>query len=101
MGIWHSPPWNYADWPSQPSALWIAAAANLGKTTQSLLEGPPLPYYPGTEIIAASYYGHLDIIQLLVENRADANAQSEQYVSAFYVALAKDHQKIAELLLSN
>jgi hypothetical protein len=29
---WDSPPWNYFDWPSQPSALWIAAAANLVET---------------------------------------------------------------------
>ncbi|KAJ7445350.1 hypothetical protein B0H11DRAFT_431348 [Mycena galericulata] len=101
MWIWHSPPWNYSDWPSQPSALWIAAAANLGETAKFLLEGPLVDYYSGTEIIAASYYGHLDIVQLLVENGADANVQSEQYVSAFYVALVKHHQKIAELLLSN
>ncbi|KAJ7018196.1 hypothetical protein C8F04DRAFT_397634, partial [Mycena alexandri] len=26
---WNSLPWNYADWPAQASALWIAVAANL------------------------------------------------------------------------
>ncbi|KAJ7040492.1 hypothetical protein C8F04DRAFT_237798 [Mycena alexandri] len=101
MWVWHSPPWNYADWPSQPSALWIAAAANLGETTKFLLEQPLLRGYQGTEIIVASYYGHFHIVQLLVENEAHGNAQSEQYVSAFYVALVKQHKEIAKLLLSN
>ncbi|KAJ7016823.1 hypothetical protein C8F04DRAFT_1406555 [Mycena alexandri] len=101
MWVWHSPPWNYADWPSQPSALWIAAAANLGNTTKFLLEGLLLPGYRGTEIIVASYYGHFDIVQLLVESEGHANAQSEQYVCAFYVALVKQHKEVAELLLSN
>ncbi|KAJ7021504.1 hypothetical protein C8F04DRAFT_266660 [Mycena alexandri] len=101
MWVWHSPPWNYADWPSQPSALWVAAAANLGETIKFLLEGALLPGYLGTEIIVASYYGHFDIVQLLVENEAHANTQREQYVCAFYVALVKQHEEIAKLLLSN
>jgi hypothetical protein len=29
---WGTQPWNYSDWPKQPSALWVAAAANLVKT---------------------------------------------------------------------
>jgi hypothetical protein len=101
MWIWHSPPWNFPDWPSQPSRFWIAAAANLGKTAKFLLEGPLLPYFPGTEIIAASYYDHIDIIQLLGERGTDSNAQIEPYASACCVALVKHHQKVAELLLSN
>jgi hypothetical protein len=45
MWKWDYPPWNYSDWPSQSSALWIAAAANLMKTAKFLLEGPPLPQH--------------------------------------------------------
>ncbi|KAJ7511611.1 hypothetical protein B0H11DRAFT_1699814, partial [Mycena galericulata] len=71
---WNSPPWNYSYWPSQPTALWIAAAANLVETTKFLLEDAVLPQHSGNpEIVVASYYGHRDIVCMLLEKGVDVN----------------------------
>jgi hypothetical protein len=100
---WNSPPWNYPDWPSQPSALWIAAAANLVETVQFLLEGPTsLQQLENPEIIVASYNGHLQMVELLVEKGADMDATGGSYGSALQAAAFKGHAenlKVVTLLL--
>jgi ankyrin repeat protein len=93
--IWNSPPWNYPDWPSQPSALWIAAAANLVETAKFLLEGATLPQHSeNPEIIVASYYGHLQMVELLVEKGADVTATGGSYGSALQAAAATGQAEI-------
>ncbi|KAJ7339863.1 hypothetical protein DFH08DRAFT_1013374, partial [Mycena albidolilacea] len=97
---WDSPPWNYPDWPSQPSALWIAAAANLVETAKFLLEGAPLPQHSeNPEIIVASYYGHLQMVELLVEKGADVTATGGIYGSALQAAVARGQVEMVKYLL--
>ncbi|KAJ6602411.1 ankyrin repeat domain-containing protein [Mycena vulgaris] len=96
---WSSPPWGFYDWPSDPSLLWIAAAANLVKTAKFLLnETSILQLSDNQEIIVASYYGHLQMVQLLVDHGVNVNAQSGQ-CGALQAASYKGHKKIAQLLL--
>ncbi|KAJ6470172.1 ankyrin repeat-containing domain protein, partial [Mycena vulgaris] len=96
---WNSLPWNYPDWPLRPTALWIAAAANLVYTTKSLLEQAPLPQYSKNEIIVASYYGHTEIVGILLEKGADVNAAGGYYGSSLQAAAAQGHTEIVGILL--
>ncbi|KAJ7742073.1 hypothetical protein B0H16DRAFT_1728330 [Mycena metata] len=97
---WHSKPWNYSDQPLKPSALWIAAAANLVETTRFLLKGAPLLQHSrDSGIIVASYYGHKEIVSLLLERGADVNAAGVEYESALQAAIAKGHTEIVDILL--
>jgi ankyrin repeat protein len=99
---WDSPPWNYQDWPSQPSALWVAVAANLVETAKFLLEEASLPQHSeNPEIIVASYYGHLQMVELLVEKGADVNATGGSYGSALQAAAARGHAEVVKYLLGN
>ncbi|KAJ7441378.1 ankyrin repeat-containing domain protein, partial [Mycena galericulata] len=97
---WDTPPWNYPDWPSQPSALWIAAAANLVETAKFFLEGATLlQYSENPEIIVASYYGHLQIVNLLIGKAADVNATGGYYGSALQAAAANGQTEIVYILI--
>jgi hypothetical protein len=99
-GRWDSPPWNYSDWPSKPSALWIAAAANLLETSKSLLEQEPLlQHLENPEIIVASYYGHTEIVQLLLENGAEVNATGGKYRSPLQASTTQGHTVTVRILL--
>ncbi|KAJ7328867.1 hypothetical protein DFH08DRAFT_940510 [Mycena albidolilacea] len=95
---WRSPPWNFQDWPSEPSALWIAAAANFLEVARVLLEGTQQGYT--TEISVAAYYGHLHMVQLLAGRGANVNAKSENYGNAIQAAAYSGHDNIVQLLLN-
>jgi ankyrin repeat protein len=77
--VWHSAPWNFLDWPKKPSALWIAAATNLVETAEFLIEHrlsvQDVDIQRSTPLQVASYYGHLPMIQLLIQS-ASVNAQA-------------------------
>ncbi|KAJ7235793.1 ankyrin repeat-containing domain protein [Mycena rebaudengoi] len=85
---------------SQPSALWIAVAANLVETTKFLLEGAPLPQHSKIpEIIAASYYGHMTIVCILLEKGANINAAGGFHGSSLQAAASGGHTEIVRILL--
>ncbi|KAJ6528107.1 ankyrin repeat-containing domain protein [Mycena capillaripes] len=97
---WNSPPWNFMCWPPQPSAMSIAAAANLLETAKLLLKHPPVPNHPDdlpTSI--ALYYGHRDMVQLLIENGADVNAQGGPCGGALLAAVQSGNFDMVQMLL--
>lgn len=95
----------FKDWPSEPSALWIAAAANLVETAKFLLEDTPFLRHPDSTqtraLQPASYYGHLEMFQLLLEHGADVNARGEPYGSALQAAVYMGNTNVVRLLLEN
>jgi ankyrin repeat protein len=101
-GIWNFPPWNYDDWPSHPSALWISAAANLVNTATFLLKNLPLlQHLDYQEITVASYYGHTEIVHLLLVQKIDLNTAGGKHGSALQAAAYSKHTDIARLLIEN
>ncbi|KAJ7020740.1 ankyrin repeat domain-containing protein [Mycena alexandri] len=100
MKVWDSIPWNYSYRPLQPSALWIAVAANLVETTNFLLAGPPLPQHSmDPELIVASYYGHKKIVRILLDKGTDVNTAGGEYGSSLQAAAAGGHTEIVRILL--
>ncbi|KAF7343797.1 NACHT and ankyrin domain protein [Mycena sanguinolenta] len=96
---WRFPPWNYSDRPSQLSPLWIAAAGNLVQTVTSLLNKGPV-VGGNTELVVASYYGHTEIVCILLENGADVNAEGGKYHrTALQAAAGEGHTGIVCMLL--
>ncbi|KAF7365799.1 ANK-REP-REGION domain-containing protein [Mycena venus] len=87
--------------PPQPSALWIAAAANLLETVKFLLEEAPMnKFLNGSGISIASYYGHLQMVKLLVENGADMNGREDHW-PPLTAASQVGHDTIVQFLLEN
>ncbi|KJA13151.1 hypothetical protein HYPSUDRAFT_151876, partial [Hypholoma sublateritium FD-334 SS-4] len=50
---------------------------------------------------AASCNGHQEIVELLLANGADVNAQGGKHSNALQAASYKGHQEIVQLLLAN
>ncbi|KAJ7362830.1 hypothetical protein DFH08DRAFT_841545 [Mycena albidolilacea] len=99
---WNTPPWDFMDWPLQPSALWIAAAADLAETSKCLLEEAQMTKCSASSALwIASYYGHLAIVQLLLENGVDMNTPTEQYGPPLTAASEAGHHTIVRWLLQN
>ncbi|KAJ6566460.1 hypothetical protein B0H19DRAFT_1257672 [Mycena capillaripes] len=100
-----TPPWDFPNWPAQPPALWIAAAANLVHTTYFLLEmGMSAQQSDDTANSAlqvASYYRHLQMVQILLDNGVNRNAQGGFYGSALQAAAYKGHREIVLLLIES
>jgi ankyrin repeat protein len=102
MWQWDCPPWEFREWPSQVSTLWFAVAANLLETARLLLKDTPtLQPTDSPEIIVASYYGNIQMVQLLVQHGADVNALGGDYGSALQAASYDGHIDIVQLLIEH
>jgi hypothetical protein len=96
--IWYSPPWDCYIWPRSLSPLWVAASANLVKTTSHLLELTQ-KYPDNQELTVAAYYGHQKICKLLLNKGADVNAQGGFCGNALHAAASRGYDNIVQVLL--
>ncbi|KAF8208064.1 ankyrin repeat-containing domain protein [Mycena galopus ATCC 62051] len=95
-------PWFFRGWPTSASPLWIAASADLLEIATYLLsEGAP-PNGSGFEYVSAlgvaSYYGHIDMVRLLLTAGARPNAAG---VDPLQLACARYHVDIVRILIEN
>ncbi|KAK7013822.1 ANK-REP-region domain-containing protein [Favolaschia claudopus] len=98
--LWNSPPWNYRDWPSESSPIWVAVAANLLEIVKFLIRETHFWNDPQNPvIIVASYYGHLQMIELLIGNGAHVSVQGKPFGSALQAAVYAENIETVKLLL--
>jgi len=55
----------------------------------------------GTALFTASYYGHLDVVKLLIERGAEVNTMSQRGESALGNAAAGGHMDVVNILIDN
>ncbi|KAF5510909.1 Ankyrin-3 [Colletotrichum siamense] len=94
---------SYLDIP-KGSRLYYACIAGLLKVATSMINAgldvnAQQGGIHGNPLQAASYHGHLDIVQLLLDNEADVNAQGGKCGNALQAASLNGHLGIVELLL--
>ncbi|KAJ6490483.1 ankyrin repeat-containing domain protein [Mycena vulgaris] len=102
-GMGRTSPWKFKYWPTSPSKLFVAALFDLQNIARHLLETsqvegkkdeiPPLA--------VASYYGHIGMVKLLLENGEDANAVAAMLGTPLNVAISHLDTALAQLLLDN
>ncbi|KAJ7266795.1 ankyrin repeat domain-containing protein [Mycena rebaudengoi] len=90
-------PWNYNNWPKNPTKHWFAVLFNLQHIFKKLLVQEGL--IDDKPLIVASYYGYMDIVHLLIEKGADVNAQGGGYGNALQAASSSGHESIVHLLI--
>ncbi|KAJ6596207.1 ankyrin repeat-containing domain protein [Mycena vulgaris] len=99
---WTVAPWSLPDWKSEGSPMWIAVAANLLEIVRYYLKlrGVSPTTHNGKFIYAASYYGHLQMVELLIEKRTDVwGTVLGYYGSPMQAASWQGHEKIVQLLI--
>ncbi|KAJ7242067.1 hypothetical protein C8J57DRAFT_1477581 [Mycena rebaudengoi] len=94
--------------PSSASALWIAVFFDLHETVKHLLAQSnrvpkPLDEEKGSAMHIACRRGHLDLVQLLIDNGFDIHAtlDSERFGTALHAAAYGGHTAVARLLIEN
>ncbi len=84
--------------------LRLYQAANDGDVNAvqaAISEGGDVNFMDGeSPLMAATHYGHTDVVMLLLENGADVNAKTSNGLNAMYIALVAEHTEVIKLLLS-
>ncbi|KAJ7676953.1 ankyrin repeat-containing domain protein [Mycena polygramma] len=103
-------PWTYRDWPSSPSLLWIAAASNLITVARHLQPHGVLITDDNSPLRVASYFGHFEMVQLLLEMGFNPNytipyetelqaALEQGHESALQAASEQGHESVVRALI--
>jgi hypothetical protein len=96
-------PWCNHEWPEFASSLWISASAGLQATTTYLLAQETIgsdENLKDSALYIASCYGHLFIVQLLIEKGANLTAQGGYYGTALQAAACEGHNSMVQLLIN-
>ena len=82
-----------------------AATGNIERLKQQLNAGTDVnqknSYDGSTALNHAAWHGHMEIVQLLLENGANTNAKRNDGWAPLHDAAAQGHEEIAELLIAN
>ncbi|KAJ6476661.1 ankyrin repeat-containing domain protein [Mycena vitilis] len=103
---WTAPPWNFPCWPPCASPIWVAAAANLLGISRYLLDrGTSLTDERSegytTPLAVAAYYGHLQMVQLMINHGAEVNAEGGRYGTALQAASCVGQVDAVGLLIAS
>jgi ankyrin repeat protein len=93
--------WGYPGWRSSATPLCISAAANMLITTRHLLTMGEFERKDGfNALCVAAYYGHLEMVQLLVENGVDINHNDQgRFEEALQAAAEMGHESVVQFLI--
>ncbi|KAJ7301960.1 ankyrin repeat domain-containing protein [Mycena albidolilacea] len=94
-----SAPWEYTAFPLSPSVFWISVASNLLQITGFLLDQGCDASTIKSSLFTATYYGYLEMTNLLIKFGADVNARGGLYETALQAASAKGHEAVVQLLI--
>ncbi|KAJ6579081.1 ankyrin repeat domain-containing protein [Mycena vulgaris] len=105
--IWSSvDPWNdrfkagYGQEKGYFSPLWLSATCNLEITARYILAQTGIASQTKDQALyAASYNGHSQMVQLLIDNGADVNAQGGYFKNALQAASLNGHELVVKLLI--
>ncbi|KAJ7694446.1 hypothetical protein B0H17DRAFT_1009308, partial [Mycena rosella] len=93
------PPWDFPYWPAYTSPLWMASAANLLETATHLISLGTSTKLDCGALHVATFYGHLHMVQLLIDKGANVNAPDKLHCRALHRASEKGHEQVVRLLI--
>ncbi|KAJ7477011.1 ankyrin repeat-containing domain protein [Mycena galericulata] len=97
-----APPWNYPTLPEATSPLWISAASNLVYIARFLLANSNVKINNLPVLHVAAYYGHIPMVQLLLDNGADVEFRDARTrATAMQVASERGHESIVQLFIES
>ncbi|KAF8142802.1 ankyrin repeat-containing domain protein [Mycena galopus ATCC 62051] len=94
-------PWSFIDWPPTPSFLWISAASGLLQLASRILNEPESAHPDISCLSVAAFYGHSEMVELLLKSGANVNAPAGYYGTVLQASLFWGNQALVQLLINN
>ena len=93
---------------SKEQQLWNACTSGDLELVQRLVTNPSVninwgdPEYDRTSFYRACYYGHLSVVEFLLQHsKVDMNKSQSEGATPFYVACQQSHKEVISLLLKD
>ncbi len=55
----------------------------------------------GTALHAASFYGHIGVIEILLKNEADINIETNDGLTSYDIASQANHKEVAKIIMNH